>query len=103
MRIDVVGRNVDVTEAIKAHATERASKVEKFFDRIQLIAVTVSKQDHHTHGDFGAEIRVDVEGHDDFVAHATNADLYVAIDEASQKVSRQIREHKAQIKPGHHR
>jgi ribosomal subunit interface protein len=103
MRIDVVGRNVDVTEAIKAHATDRASKVEKFFDRILLIGVTLSKKDHHTHGDYGAEMRVDVEGHEDFVAHATNPDLYVAIDEAAQKVSRQIREHKAQTKPGHHR
>jgi putative sigma-54 modulation protein len=102
MRIDVVGRNVEVTEAIKAHAVDRASKVEKFFDRIQLIAVTLSKKDHHTHGDYGAEIRVDVEGHDDFVGHATNADLYAAIDDASQKVSRQIREYKSQLKPGHH-
>lgn len=103
MRIDVVGTNLEVTEAIKAHATDRASKVEKFFDRIQAITVTVSKKDRHTHGDFGAEIRVDVEGHEDFVGHASNADLYAAIDDASQKVSRQIREHKEKTKPGHHR
>jgi putative sigma-54 modulation protein len=103
MRIDVIGRNLEVTEAIRLHAQEKASKVERYFDRIQLITVTVGKEDHHHHGNFGAEIRLDVEGHDDFVAHASNADLYVAIDEAVQKASRQIHEHKERTRPGHHR
>lgn len=103
MRIDVVGRNLEVTPAIRTHAEDKVTKIEKFFDRVQAMTVTVSKTDHHTHGNFGAEIRIDVEGHEDFVGHAEHADLYVAIDEATQKVSRQIREHKERQKPGHHR
>jgi putative sigma-54 modulation protein len=103
MRIDVVGRNLDLTEAIRLHAKDKATKVLKFYDRIQLILITVFKEDHHHHGMFGAEVKVDVEGRHDFVAHASNADLYVAIDEAVQKASRQIHEHKEKTKPGHHR
>ena len=103
MRIDVVGRNLEVTEAIRAYATEKVDKLSRFFDRIQLITVTLTKQDRHTHGDFGAEIRIDVEKHDDFVAHSSNADLYAAVDDAAQKVTRQLHEHKEKTKPGPHR
>lgn len=103
MRIDVVGRNLEVTEAIRAYATGKVDKLNKFYDRIQLVCVTVSKEDRHKHGDFGTEIRVDVEKHGDFLAHASNADLYAAIDEASAKVTRQLHEHKEKTKPGPHR
>jgi putative sigma-54 modulation protein len=89
MRIDVVGRNLDVTDPIRAYAVSKVDKLNRFYDRIQLITVTVSKEDRHTHGAFGAEVR--------------NADLYAAIDEAAQKVTRQLHEHKEKTKPGPHR
>lgn len=103
MRIDVVGRNLEVTDPIREYAVSKVDKLNRFYDRIQLVNVTVSKEDRHTHGAFGAEVRIDVEKHADFVAHASNADLYAAIDEAVQKVTRQLHEHKEKTKPGPHR
>lgn len=102
MRIDVVGKNIELTEALKAHATSRASKFDKYFDRIQQVVFTLGKSDHHKR-DFTAEIRVDVEGHDDFVAHASGEDLYAVIDDIAHKASRQLHEYKERLKPGHHR
>ncbi|MBL8760206.1 MAG: ribosome-associated translation inhibitor RaiA [Phycisphaerae bacterium] len=103
MRTDVIGRNIDVTEAIRLHAEGKTSKLSKFYDKIQQITVTLSKADRHKTGDFSVELVVDVEHHDDFVSHATGPDLYAAIDEAAQKATRQLTEFKERLKQDHHR
>lgn len=100
MRIEVVGRNLEVTPAIREHAQAKAEKLTKFYDGIQLITVRVSREDHHQHGDFGVELVVDVEKHDDFVANAKGPDLYAAIDAAVQKATRQLTDFKEQLKNG---
>lgn len=100
LRINVVGRNLDVTEAIRAYAHSKAAKLPKYFDGTQLITFTLSKDDHLTHGNFSAELVVDVEKHDDFVARASAPDLYAAIDEALHKGIRQLTDFKEQLKTG---
>lgn len=103
MRTDVIGRNIDVTEAIRQHAESKTSKLEKFYDKIQLITVTLSKADRHKHGDFSVELVVDIEHHDDIVSRASHADLYAAVDDAVQKATRQLTEFKERLKQDHHR
>jgi ribosomal subunit interface protein len=100
MRIEVIGRNLTVTDAIRAHAEGKADKLPKFFDGVQLITFRLSREDHATHGNFGVEVVVDVEKHDDFVSHATHEDLYTAIDAAVQKASRQLTDFKERLKQG---
>jgi putative sigma-54 modulation protein len=103
MRTDVIGRNIEVTEAIRQHAESKTSKLDKFYDKIQAVTVTLSKADHHKTGDFKVELVVDVEHHDDFVSHVSGQDLYAAIDDAVQKVTRQLTEFKERLKQDHHR
>jgi len=98
MRIEVVGRNLEVTPAIREHATGKAEKLSKYYDGIQLITIRVSREDHQNRGEFGVELVIDVEKHDDFVTHAKGEDLYTVIDAAIQKGSRQLTEFKAQLK-----
>ena len=100
MRIEVVGRNLDITDAIRQHAESKAQKLPRFFDGIQLITFRLSRQDHQHRGDFGVELVVDVEKHDDFVSSATDEDLYAAIDAAVQKSSRQLTDFKEKLKMG---
>lgn len=100
MRIEVIGRNVDVTDAIRKHAESKASKLEKYFDGIQAIAIRLTKEDHQHHGKFGAELVIDVEKHDDFVSHATGEDLYGVIEAVIQKGSRQLTDFKDKLKTG---
>lgn len=102
MRIDVVGRNIELTQAIREYASTKAQKLPKFFDGVQLIELTLTKEDHHHHGQFGVELRIDVEKHEDFVTHAVGEDLYAVIDQVVQKGSRQLSEFKAQLKSNHH-
>lgn len=98
MRIEVFGKGLEITPAILQHAETKASKLPRFFDGVQLITIRLRKEDHHHSGDFGAELVVDVEKHDDFVAHATGNDLYLVIDQVVQKASRQLTDFKERLK-----
>ena len=98
MRIEVVGRNLEVTAAIREHAAAKAAKLSKYFDGIQLITLRLSKEDHQHRGKFGVELVIDVEKHEDFVSHEVGEDLYGAIDAVMQKGSRQVSEFKEKLK-----
>jgi len=95
MRIEVVGKHLQMTEAISAYASSKAEKLLKFFDGTQLITVVCEAQPHAS---FAVEIRVDVEKHEDFISHASAEDLYAAIDLAVDKAQRQLRDFKEKLK-----
>lgn len=102
MRIEVVGRNIAVTDAMREYCTAKAGKLPKFLDgSVQAITFTLTKDDHHAHGQFGAELIIDVQHHTDFVAHHHDKDLYAAIDMVTEKGERQLRDHKEQRQQGH--
>ncbi len=98
MRIDVIGRNLEVTEALRMHAEEKANKLLKFFDGVQAVQFTLIKTDHHHKGLFEAELVIDVVKHDDFVIHCKSEDLYAAIDEAAHKGSRTLTDYKERLR-----
>lgn len=100
MRIDVVGRGIEITGAIRSHAEQKAEKLSKYYDQVQQVRFTLSKIDHAHHSHFDAELIIDVEHHDDFVAHAQGDDLYGAIDLALQKGVRQLTDFKEKLKTG---
>ncbi|MBN8598949.1 MAG: ribosome-associated translation inhibitor RaiA [Planctomycetes bacterium] len=98
MRIDVIGRNLEITKAIKDHAEGKADKLPKFYDGVQAVRFTISKIDHQHKGSFDVELVIDVEKHDDFVSHCKGEDVYGAIDEVVHKGSRQLAEFKEKLK-----
>ena len=98
MRIDVIGKHIAVTEAIRRFAQEKASKLPRHFDGTQQITLRLEK-DPRNKG-FHVEIVVDVEKHEDFVAHAKGEDLYACIDQAVDKASRQLTDFKERLKTG---
>ena len=97
MRIDVVGKHIEVTPAIQEYAQKKAEKLTKVFDGTQLIQVYVEAPQGKK-GEFNVEIVVDVVKHDDFVAKAVGPDLYAAIDTAVDKALRQIRDFKDKLR-----
>ena len=104
MRVDVVGLDVEVTDPIREHAEEKAAKLTRYYDAVQQITVRLRKPEQHTnHPVYEVEVTAAVEKHDDFVATATGDDLYLAIDGAVQKASRQLTDFKEKLKiNGHH-
>lgn len=100
MRIEVIGRNLEVTDAIRQHAEAKAERLPRYFDGVQQITFRLTREDHQHQGKFGVEVVVDVEKHDDFVAHATGEDLYGAIDAVVAKATRQLTDFKERLKMG---
>jgi len=98
MRINVVGRKLEVTDAIRQYAETKAGKLTKYFDGLQQVTVTLSRKNEQHSGNFEAELVLDVVGHDDFVSHATGDDLYAAIDLVSEKGERHLREFKDKLR-----
>jgi len=96
MRVDVVGRQFEITDAIRSHAETKIEKLTRYFDGTQLITCTISRPDQHHL--FRVELVVDVEKHDEFVCHADDEDLYAAIDKAVAKSQRQLTDYKEKLK-----
>src|SRR5438477_7157340 len=97
MRIDVVGRHMAVTDAIRQFATSKVEKLPRYFDGTQQITVVFEQGKK---GEFAVEIRVDVEKHEDFISHASGEDLYGAIELAVEKAARQLKDFKERLKHG---
>lgn len=98
MRIDVVGRNLDITDPIRERAESKADKLTQFFDGVQQVTVTITADDRHTRGMYQVEFLVDVTRHDDFVSHASGEDVYATIDQAEQKLARQLTDFKEKLR-----
>lgn len=100
MRIDVIGRNLEITPAIREYAESKADRLPRYCDCVLLTTITVTREDHQTHGLFGVEFVVDVEKHPSFIAKAADADLYAGIDQAVAKAQRQLHDFKEKLKQG---
>lgn len=103
MRIDVVGRHIEITDPIRTYAEQKTEKLTRYFDGVQQITCTVTHDAQHVDREHHVELVVDVVKHDNFVATAEGSDLYGTIDLAVAKMSRQITDFKERLKPGHHR
>ncbi len=94
MRIDVIGRHLEISDPIREHAEQKTAKLLKLFDGTQLITVTIEP----VHNEFKVELIVDVVKHDDFVSSATGTDVYGVIDQAVDKAWRQLRDFKEKLR-----
>jgi putative sigma-54 modulation protein len=95
MRIDVIGRHMDLTDAIRTYAESKAEKLLKIFDGTQQIRLLLEADKHHQ---FSVEVVVDVVKHEDFVASTKGPDLYACIDECTDKAQRQLRDFKEKLR-----
>lgn len=92
--ITIVARHLQITEAIKNYALQKASKIKKFFERILQIQITLD-----IGGDNGhiVEMIVSVSRGPTLVAEVSNPDMYRAIDLVVDKIEAQLRKHKGKI------
>lgn len=95
-RIDVLGRHLQVTEAMKNYAQEKLSKIERFHTHIMHIQVTldIQKMDHLC----SIVLKID---HVQVKAHAVSTDMYVSIDKAVDKLQNLLRRYKGKIQDHH--
>ncbi|HEX7009600.1 MAG TPA: ribosome-associated translation inhibitor RaiA [Phycisphaeraceae bacterium] len=99
MEITVSGKHIEITDAIRQYAMEKAAKLPRYFDRVQAIHVLADRSDSHG---YLVEILVHVEHRDPFIARSHNEDLYACIDEVMDKMERQLTDHKEKLRNRKH-
>lgn len=92
--ITIVARHLDITEAIKNYALQKAEKIKKFFEWILHVQVTLDIGGDSSHL---VEMVVNVSRGPTIVAEASNADMYRSIDIVVDKVVAQLKKHKGKI------
>lgn len=98
MKIDITGRHIDVTPALKDAAEDKLSKLERLLDH-EVEAHVVLWITKHRHI---AEIQVKSGGLS-FTSTEETEDLYHSISQAVDKLERQVLRHKEKIQDHKHR
>ena len=98
MAITVTGRKTSVTPALKDYVDEKIGRALEVFDRATMDAEVVLCAEKNPANPKGAicEVTVRAKGAVIRVAEA-DADMYAAIDSASDKVERQLRKYKTKV------
>lgn len=95
MQIKTQGTGMELTEAIKSYAEEKAEGLTKFFDKIISVDIDVGMDSHHHNkGDvYYAEMNVSVPG--DLVrVRKESDDLYKAIDKVKDHLKVELQKMK---------
>lgn len=95
MQINITGKGIELTDAIKAYVEEKISGLDKFYDQILSAKVVVGVENHHHQkGDvFIAECKLDVPGKDLF-ASKNEVTLYKAIDKVRDYLESELKKYK---------
>jgi putative sigma-54 modulation protein len=96
MEIQLTAKQLKVTPALRDYVQQKVDKAQKYFDHIVWgqVFLFIEKRSHK------AEVIVHAPGQT-FRALATAADLYSAIDLASDKIDAQLKKHKERVKTRH--
>jgi putative sigma-54 modulation protein len=97
VNIAITFRQMDATDSVKAYATEKLAKLQKFLKQPMKVQLTLSCQ-HQIHR---AEADVSAGG-DHYHAHESSEDMYASIDRLIDKLERQIRAAK-EVATGNHK
>jgi len=89
MQINVSGHHLDVTPALREFIETKMEKLERHFDQISIINVTLSVEKQRQKVDAAIHI-----AGADVVANVEHEDMYAAIDLVTDKLDRQLIKHK---------
>ncbi|MBI5640131.1 MAG: HPF/RaiA family ribosome-associated protein [Nitrospirae bacterium] len=102
--LQITARDIELTDAIRAEITEKAEKLDNFYDRITRCRVAVECPKRHPHEGklYNVHIYMTVPGAELVVKRAPNEDLYVSVRDAFQAARRKledyVREQRGDIK-----
>ncbi|WP_299180907.1 ribosome-associated translation inhibitor RaiA [uncultured Neptuniibacter sp.] len=93
MQINITGHHVELTDSMQNYVLEKLQKVERHFDNITNVQVTLSVEKLRQK----AEAEMHVSGAQLFATHE-HEDMYAAIDGLTDKLDRQVIKHKEKMK-----
>jgi len=94
MQINISTRHGDISDATKEKITQKVEKVQRFFERLTSIDVTVdlSKADEPK-----IEVVVRPEKRDSIIAGYQSNDMFGSLDQIISKLEQQIKKHKEKL------
>lgn len=92
MRITITGRNIELTEGLKAAVEEKLEKLEKYFTPDTEVFVTLSVEKERKK----IEVTIPVKGNIIRSEQVSN-DMYVSIDLVEEVIERQLKKYKKKI------
>jgi len=95
MNVTIVGRNIDLTEAMKDNIKKVIEEVEKYNLGILHAIVTVEKDKRDF---FDVEIVMNIPDKGTAVVHYKDKDMYAALDKAKDKLEKLLRRYHDKIK-----
>jgi putative sigma-54 modulation protein len=99
MLFTMIGKHIEITDAMRAHAKEKVDKLPRFFDQLSHVEVIV---DASGSGMPEVEVVALAEHFGDVVAREAGPDLYPCIDLAMHKLERQLKKIKEKQRDNKH-
>ena len=99
MLFTITGKHIDITDGIRSHAEEKASKLSHYFNSITKVEVIV---DGNSGGLLGVEVIASGEHNMLFVAKESGEDMYACLDIAVHKLERQLNKAKEKQRDNKH-
>jgi len=99
MKVDVTGRHVSVTEALRKYASEKAERFAKVNKKIVEVHVILAVDGKNSI----VEVIANLARGGQIVANERHESMYAAIDLSTDKVMRQLQKLKEKVKDHHHR
>ena len=99
MEVTISGRHLDITDTIRNYATDRANRFSRFFGGVTAVEVVIEKPDARR---FEVEWIIHVSGREHLIARGTDMDMYTCIDQASERIERQLHDHKERLRNHKH-
>src|SRR5512147_538076 len=93
MQVNITFRHIEPTEALKSHATEKVEHVQRYVDRPSGAHVVLYLENLLHHADITLKA-----GSFLVRGQAKSADMYASIDQAAEKLERQLKKHKDKLK-----
>lgn len=97
MQINISARHGNLSSPTQEKITEKAQRLNRFFDRLTAIHVTIDLEHREAPT---VEIRVSAEHVSDFIASDTG-ELFAALDKVLHKLEQQLRKHKEKVQDSH--
>jgi len=97
MHFTIVGKNIDVTEGLKAAVEEKIGKLERYFASETEVHVTMSVEKDRQK----IEVTIPVKGNIIRSEQVSN-DMYVSIDLVEEIIERQLKKYKNKLVDKHH-
>jgi len=98
MKVIVTGRNIVITDAIRHQVTSKLEKFDKYFQTdVEAHATFSTQKNKHI-----VEITIPIKNGAIFRAESATDDMYASIDDAIDKISKQMKKHKTKIEKRYH-